>query len=151
MTSADVGQRLLHVTIDRIAAETPDRAWASIPRSNNLSDGYRDVSFAEFANAINRLSWFLESHLGPDRPKFKTLAYMGLPDMRYHIMSMAAAKMECKVSYYPNANLNRNSGKAQCAPLLETLSVLRAIYSPSFKAKANHTNTVSGTVQLSHA
>src|ERR1700733_1495751 len=146
MASAAVGQRLLHVTIDQIAAEAPDRAWASIPKSNNISDGYRDVSFAEFANAINRLSWFLESHLGPDRPKFKTLAYMGLPDMRYHIMSMAAAKTECKVSYYSKANLNRNSGRAQCASLLETPTVLRTIFSPGFKAKANHTNTVPGTV-----
>jgi hypothetical protein len=146
MASATVGQRLLHVTIDQIAAETPDRAWASIPKSNNLSDGYRDVSFAEFANAINRLSWFLESHLGPDRPKFKTLVYMGLPDMRYHIMSMAAAKTECKVRYYSNANLNCNSGKPQCAPLFETLSVLQTVFSPGFKAKANHPNTVSGTV-----
>jgi hypothetical protein len=151
MASAAVGQRLLHVTIDQIAAEAPDRAWASIPKSNNISDGYRDVSFAEFANAINRLSWFLESHLGPDRPKFKTLAYMGLPDMRYHIMSMAAAKTECKVSYHSNADLNRNSGKAQCGPLLETLDVLRTIFSLSFKAKASHSNTASGTVQFSHA
>jgi hypothetical protein len=37
------------------------------------------------------------------------------------------------------------------APLLEILSVLRAIFSPSFKAKANHTNKVSGAVQFSHA
>jgi hypothetical protein len=110
------------VTIDQIAAETPDRAWGSIPRSNNLSDGYRDVTFSEFANAINRLSWFLESHLGQDRPKFKTVAYMGLPDMRYHIMSMAAAKTECKVSYLSIANLNGNPGQARCAVSQEMCS-----------------------------
>jgi hypothetical protein len=73
----DVGQRLLHVTIDNIAAETPDRIWASIPKSINLSDGYRDVSFATFANAINRLSWFLKSNLGPDLGSFRTVAYIG--------------------------------------------------------------------------
>jgi hypothetical protein len=73
----DVGQRLLHVTIDKIAAETPDRIWAFIPKSNNLSDGYRDVSFATFANAINRLSWFLKSNLGPDLGRFKTVGYIG--------------------------------------------------------------------------
>lgn len=74
---ADVGQRLLHVTIDKIAAETPDRTWASIPKSTNLSDGYRDVSFAMFANAINCFSWFLKSNLGPDLGGFKTVAYIG--------------------------------------------------------------------------
>jgi hypothetical protein len=74
---SDIGKRLLHVTIDKIAAETPDRIWASIPRSNNLSDGYRDVSFATFANAINRLSWFLKSNLGPGLKIFTTVAYIG--------------------------------------------------------------------------
>lgn len=76
-SASDVGQRLLHVTIDKIAAETPDRIWASIPKSNNLSDGYQDVSFASFAAAINRLSWCLKSNLGPDLGGFRTVAYIG--------------------------------------------------------------------------
>ena len=104
-TSPDFGHRLLHVTIDEIAEETPDRTWASIPKSNNLSEGYRDVSFAMFANAINRLSWFLKSNLGPGLTRFRTVAYIGLPDMRYHVMSMAAAKTQLKVSKLPVRSL----------------------------------------------
>ena len=106
--SSAASRRLLHMTIDEIAAKTPERVWGSIPRSANLSDGYRDISYVTFANAINRLAWFLQSKLGKSS-MFETVAYIGkssgwlhqfypaqrsagLPDMRYHIMCMAAAK-----------------------------------------------------------
>ncbi len=74
--SLAVGQRLLHVTIDEIAAKTPERSWGSIPRSANLSDGYRDISYATLANAINRLSWFLESEISQSTA-FEAVAYIG--------------------------------------------------------------------------
>ena len=77
-TSSDaIGHRLLHVTIDEIAVNSPDRIWAAIPKSTTLSDGYRDISFAAFANAINRLAWFLESKLGRSK-SFEAVAYIGL-------------------------------------------------------------------------
>ena len=70
------GQRLLHLTVDEIAVNSPGRIWAAIPRSTTLSDGYRDISFAALANAINRLSWFLESRIGRSK-SFETVAYLG--------------------------------------------------------------------------
>ena len=76
--SSMAGRRLLHVTIDEIVAKTPERIWGSIPRSTTISDGYRDVSYATFANAINRLSWFFESALGKSIT-FEAVAYIGEP------------------------------------------------------------------------
>ena len=70
------GHRLLHVTIDQIAVESPGRIWAAIPRSTTLLDGYRDISFAALASAINRLSWFLESKMGHSK-SFEAVAYIG--------------------------------------------------------------------------
>jgi hypothetical protein len=70
------GRRLLHVTIDEISAKTPQRIWGSIPRSADLSDGYRDISYRTFANAINRLSWFLELKVGKSAT-FETVTYVG--------------------------------------------------------------------------
>jgi hypothetical protein len=70
------GRRLLHVTIDEISAKTPERIWGSIPRSADLSDGYRDISYRTFSNAINRLSWFLESKLGKSAT-FEAVTYIG--------------------------------------------------------------------------
>ena len=92
------GRRLFPVMIDNIAESDPDKAWASIPVSSTLSDGYRDVSFKSFANAINRAAWFLESSFGRSA-NFTTVAYIGKPDMRYHVFSMAAAKTGYQVRW----------------------------------------------------
>ena len=95
--AASPGRRLLPITIDQIAEHNPDRAWASIPVSSSLSDGYSDVSFRSFANAINRAAWFLEATFGRSSNS-ETIAYIGKSDMRYHTMSMAAAKTGYQVS-----------------------------------------------------
>ena len=84
-------RRLLPVAIDEIAETNPARAWASIPVSSNLQDGYKDVSFRSFADAINRAAWFLETTFGR-ASNSETIAYIGKSDMRYHVLSMAAAK-----------------------------------------------------------
>ena len=84
-------RRLLPVVIDEVAKSNPDQAWAAIPVSSKLSDEYRDVSFRSFANAINRAAWFLEHTFGR-AIESKTFAYVGKSDMRYHVLSMAAAK-----------------------------------------------------------
>jgi len=90
-TFASPGHRLLPVTIDYIAETDPGRVWASIPVSSKLSDGYRDIKYQTFANAIDQAAWFLESTFGRSSD-FETVAYIGKSDMRYHILSMAAAK-----------------------------------------------------------
>lgn len=94
----DHGPRLLPVVIDEIAETDPDRAWASIPISTKLSDGYQDISFRRFANAINRAAWFLETTFGWSN-NGDTFAYIGKSDMRYHILSMAAAKTGYQVGH----------------------------------------------------
>ncbi|KAJ9609951.1 hypothetical protein H2200_006281 [Cladophialophora chaetospira] len=97
------GRRLLPISIDEIAQSDPERAWASIPLSSDLSVGYRDVSFRTFARAINRAAWFLETTFG--RPAASvTIAYIGKSDMRYHILSMAAAKTGYQILFSSHIN-----------------------------------------------
>ena len=91
------GSRHLPVAIDIVAKNNPTRAWACIPKSSNLSDGYYDVSFRDFANAINRAAWFIESKFGKSTA-FEPVGYIGKPDMRYHVLAMAAAKTGYQVS-----------------------------------------------------
>jgi hypothetical protein len=90
------GRRLLPSAIDRLSDTDPRRIWASIPCSSNLADGFRDVSYKAFSNAINRAAWFLESTFG-NANGFPTICYIGKSDIRYHIFSMAAAKTEYQV------------------------------------------------------
>jgi hypothetical protein len=88
----DYGRRLLPVLIDEIARDDPDRACFSLPRTDSdLSQGYEDVTYATFANAINQLAWLIERTFGRS-DKFDAIAYLGTPDIRYHFMQIASAK-----------------------------------------------------------
>lgn len=93
------GSRLLHVTVDEIGKEDPNRPYASLPLDDdNLAKGYEDIDFRTFANAINRLAWYIESCLGSNT-NVHTYAYIGRPDLRYAIMSLATAKLQKRVLF----------------------------------------------------
>ena len=91
------GKRLLPSLIDEIAAGEPDKPWVSLPKTQSLEDGFRDLSYQCLANAINRLAWWLETTMGKSQDH-ETLAYLGPPDVRYYVVCMVAAKVGYKVS-----------------------------------------------------
>lgn len=91
------GQRLLARVIDDYAANQPDRVWAAIPRSNDLTQGFRHITFRQFAQAIDRAAFWLEDHLGASDGSFETFAYAGDKDLRYSIIAVAAVKIGRKV------------------------------------------------------
>lgn len=64
--SASYGRRLIATTIDETAQAFPNRTYASIPKSaTDISQGYRDITWAEFASAIDRTAYWLDEHLPP--------------------------------------------------------------------------------------
>lgn len=96
--SPDYGRKLLPVAIDERAENDPSSVYCSLPYDDDdLSKGYEDITYQVFANAINQMAWFIHQKFGPS-DNFDTFAYMGIPDMRYMIMQMAAAKTGYKVS-----------------------------------------------------
>lgn len=50
--------RVVPLIIDQYARDQPSKSWASVPKSSDLADGFRDISYATFANAINRAAWY---------------------------------------------------------------------------------------------
>lgn len=85
------GRRLLSHLIDNRAHHSHERSYASIPVSSNLEDGFRDISYGQFANAINRCAYWLKEAFG-ETSTGVVLTYIGTPDLRYQILAMAAAK-----------------------------------------------------------
>ena len=85
------GRRLLHAIVDERASSGYARPVASIPRSRDISKGFRDISYSTFANAINRCAQWMLVELGKSS-SLETLAYLGVPDLRYQILSIAAVK-----------------------------------------------------------
>lgn len=92
------GQRIFVKLIDDIALNEPRRTLLSIPRSNDSKDGWQDLSFGMFANAVNRLSHWITDQAGlAQEGTFPTIAYIGPNDVRYLIVLAATIKTGYKV------------------------------------------------------
>ena len=89
----DIGHRVLPVLVDDLANQEPNRLFCVIP---GLSQGIRSVTIADFANAINRSSLWIEEQFGQGK-NFETLAYLGPNDIRYFILLLAAIKVGYKL------------------------------------------------------
>ena len=98
--SKDYGRRLIPNIVDERARSDPERPVYSIPvsaakgsrefqdisasgtvysvpvSSEDLSHGFRDISARVYANAVNRVAWWLESELGKGS-SFPTIGYIG--------------------------------------------------------------------------
>ncbi|KAF3015839.1 hypothetical protein G7054_g6817 [Neopestalotiopsis clavispora] len=97
--SGKIGQRLLPVIIDEVAQNDPNRTWACLPVDDyDLSQGFEDVTYAAFANAINKLAYFIEKTFGRS-DKFDTIIYLGIPDIRYYMLPYAACKTGHKIFF----------------------------------------------------
>ena len=72
-----VPNRLVHTIPDELAQSVPDHPLFAYPKTDNVQDGFVDVSAKCFANAINRTAWYLESLLGKAPQGFPTVGYMG--------------------------------------------------------------------------
>ncbi|KAL8893579.1 MAG: hypothetical protein Q9192_005129 [Flavoplaca navasiana] len=86
------GRRLLPTLVDHLAATDPTRPFVSLPKSNDIKEGFYDVDYATFAAAINRCAYWLDQELGRPRYEFEKVTYMGPSDLRYAIFILAAVK-----------------------------------------------------------
>lgn len=72
----EYGRRLIPTLVDEMAASTPNRVYASIPRNQDFTGGFDDVTFRILARAVNRAAFWIENKLGKSA-HFETIAYLG--------------------------------------------------------------------------
>ncbi|KAH7347005.1 hypothetical protein BKA66DRAFT_614447 [Pyrenochaeta sp. MPI-SDFR-AT-0127] len=125
-SSADVpqyGKRLIPTIIDNNARTQPDRACFSIPRSEVLQNGFRDISWRTYANAINKTAHFISKEIGRST-SFDAVMYLGFPDLRAFIVLVALIKTGYKAlfSSYHNSLAAHTEliRQTDCAILLHT-------------------------------
>ena len=83
--------------VDKRARLTPDAIYAEYPVSTVSYDkGYRQITYGDFANAVNGAARWLIDTLGPGQ-SFETLAYIGPNDLRYPALILGAVKAGYKV------------------------------------------------------
>lgn len=97
----DVSRELMPVMVDRIAREDPNRVFVTLASENETTP----VTFAQYANAINGVAFWLESRLGRGFAN-ECLAYMGIGggDLFYPILLIAAVK----AGYYVSLNVRQS-------------------------------------------
>ncbi|KAJ0160206.1 hypothetical protein CTA2_8379 [Colletotrichum tanaceti] len=99
------GQRTLPAIVDERAAYEPENTCFSTPYTSEPRDGWRKVSFRDFANAINYVAHVILENCGRPAPDtFPTIAYIGPSDARYAIMMIAAIKAGYKALFVSPRN-----------------------------------------------
>ena len=114
------GQRLVPHLIDDIAHNDPFRTFCSLAKSSDISDGFQDVSYGSFANAINYLAWWIEVNLGKNST-FETVSYIGPPDLRYIVLTIAAQKTGYKARRVYTIRIRTLTSFRLCFYLRETV------------------------------
>ncbi|KAJ5930540.1 acetyl-CoA synthetase-like protein [Penicillium verhagenii] len=111
LLGGECGKRLMPQIIDATAIATPDVACMFVPRTlGNPRDGWKPVSWAQVASAVNYVAHMLVEQVGTPIPgDFPTIAFMGLEDPRYVIFLMGAIKAGYKALFISP----RNSVEAQ--------------------------------------
>ena len=83
--------------VDKRAKLTPDTIYSEYPVSTlSYEQGYRSITYKDFANAVNGLARWLIETFGPGK-NFETLAYIGPNDLRYPALILGAVKAGYKV------------------------------------------------------
>ncbi|KAJ5654232.1 Male sterilityNAD-binding [Penicillium lividum] len=93
-TLKDYGRRLVINIVDEMARDEPESVVYSIALSHDISKGLRDINARDFANAVNRTAWWLESELGKGS-LFPTVGYFGpqQPEMLPRLLSHRSMKV----------------------------------------------------------
>ncbi|EDP49902.1 hypothetical protein KXW98_001891 [Aspergillus fumigatus] len=126
------GKRILVSTIEERAKNDPDSSWVSMPVDNNdLSKGYKEITFAEFNNAVNHAVHWLRQNLPESDEPFQSFAYAGPKDLRYPILAAAAGKLQ-KVMVLPSPLIPPAAQrlilkKTQCKVYIRPASLAQAV------------------------
>lgn len=105
------GNRLLISVIEQRAQNGSDRPWVSVPvNDQDLSQGYRDISFWQLNNYANHAAKWLSDNLPESTEPFQCFAYAGPKDLRYAILAVAVAKLQkvvCRRAHQQGSSTNK--------------------------------------------
>lgn len=103
--SPKYGNRLFVDIVDQRAQNEPDRVWVYIPVSSNPAGGWKEITYKQAANAVNRVAHKLVHLTGKPNPgEFPTVAYIGPNDVRYLVFTLGAVKAGYKALFVSPRN-----------------------------------------------
>ena len=102
------GKRLMTTIIDDLARSDPHRCFMSILEDQSDPNGYRNVSYASVARAIDRCARWIEGLLGKGVGFPPIATYLSPMDFRHVILIFAAIKTGYKVRSKWQMEVSRN-------------------------------------------
>jgi hypothetical protein len=89
--------KLLVSAIEEKAKWLPNNLFMRYPGPDWETKGYETISWIQYADAINKVAYWLDDQLGPAAESV-TIAYFGPSDPRYAVIVPAAIKTGRRVS-----------------------------------------------------
>ncbi|KAF2091877.1 acetyl-CoA synthetase-like protein [Saccharata proteae CBS 121410] len=127
--------------VDQIAAATPERLWASIPATTDISGSWTNYTFADFARAVNSLSSWIEKNIGLGQAR-ETVAYVGVTDLRYALVMLACMKTNHKALFLSL----RNSDEGQIS-LIQRTNCTAFLHSESMESHVKVAQKASASLK----
>ena len=90
-SGGEIGRRLIPQIIDAYAEHEPDRIWGTQARSDDISEGFSNITFKQLAQCVDALAWFIHERIGRSST-FEAISYIGSADLRYCMFAWAAVK-----------------------------------------------------------
>lgn len=91
--SVPFGRRTLNSCLEAYIKHEPRRAFAYIPVSESIDDGFNNMTYAQLAKAVSITAHWLDQQLGKvlQTPQSReVISYMGPNDIRYFLLMLAA-------------------------------------------------------------
>ena len=116
--------RLIPQVVDKLAQERPDGEFMSVSRTQSAKDGWKPITFSQFATAVDRVAnklisirestfaskinirngMVVEPTSEEHSASFPTVAYIGPNDLRYPIAMVACIKAGMKALFISPRN-----------------------------------------------
>jgi acyl-CoA synthetase (AMP-forming)/AMP-acid ligase II len=81
----------LPAVLDHIAANDPQRTFISVPKSSDLSQGFRDIDYGTWGKAVDKYAHWLGTQIEGDS-KAEVILYFGPLDIRYLLVILGTPK-----------------------------------------------------------
>jgi len=95
---------LLNTVIEERSFQTPNKTYAYVPKTEDVEEGFREMSYHELRNAVMKMAHWLDAELGKlpqTRDNRECIAYIGPNDLRYAFLLFGADRTNRKVTKRP--------------------------------------------------
>ncbi|RYP62047.1 hypothetical protein DL769_007472 [Monosporascus sp. CRB-8-3] len=149
------GRRLMPSVLDELARKNPNKLYGAIPKSSDVTEGFRDITVADIARCANFMAAWIVERFGRSE-SFETLTYIGIEDFRGVAVFHAAVKCGYKLLLpsprnppTTNVSLMAQTGSTKLLHAAEVLPVVKQLQNleptirpeviPSFNGMINST------------